>query len=92
MRRLFSQLLALNQSRAVFDLIIDCSHFTCGVFDSLADSWKMGEAVTTSASVNTLLVPTVTGIGSYYLKLLAPPPLARSSCSLTDLLLIQYSH
>ena len=55
MRRLFSQLLALNQSRAVFDLIIDCSHFTCGVFDSLADSWKMGEAVTTSASVNTTI-------------------------------------
>ena len=55
MRRLFSQLLALNQSRAVFDLIIDCSHFTCGPFDSLADSWKMGEAVTTSASVNTTI-------------------------------------
>ena len=55
MRRLFSQLLALNQSRAVFDLIIDCSHFTCGAFDSLADSWKMGEAVTTSASVNTTI-------------------------------------
>ena len=92
MRRLFSQLLALNQSRAVFDLIIDVPTSPAAPLTLSLTRGKWAKRSQPVQVLTQLLVPTVTGIGSYYLKLLAPPPLARSSCSLTDLLLIQYSH